>query len=73
MADRPTTVLLGQFTDEHAEQIVARLEDADITWWVKVSGRWTRSLFAGEWGTRVFVDEAQLDRAGVIARRVVGD
>ncbi|MCC5948260.1 MAG: DUF2007 domain-containing protein [Nitriliruptoraceae bacterium] len=71
MSDQPSTVLLGQFTDDNAERIVARLEDAGITWWVKSGGRFTRALFAGEWGTRVFVDEARLEQARTIAARIV--
>ncbi len=67
------TVQLGQFTDENAERIVDRLEDAGITWWVKRSGGLTRVLFAGDWGVRVFVDAARADDAAAIAREVLGD
>jgi hypothetical protein len=65
------TVQLGQFTDEHAETIVERLEAAGITWWVKQSGGLTRVLFAGDWGVRVFVDAGRADEAAAIAREVL--
>jgi hypothetical protein len=67
------TVLLGQFTEEHAERIVERLEEAGIVWWVKRTSGLSRILFAGDWGTRVFVDEARGQEAAAIVREVVGD
>jgi len=66
----PETVQLGQFTDEHAELIVDRLEAAGITWWLKRSGGLTRWLSAGDWGTRVFVDAERRREAVEIARAV---
>lgn len=68
-----STVLLGQFTDEHAEEVVARLEAAEIVWWIKRSGGLARVLFAGDWGVRVFVEEARAEDAAAIAREVVDD
>ena len=31
-----TTVYLGQFTNEHANQIAEALEQAGIVWWCKI-------------------------------------
>lgn len=68
---RVRTVLLGQFEDDNAERIVEALRAADIDYWVKRSGGLTRVLFAGDWGTRVFVDRAHLDEAERIAEDAV--
>lgn len=67
------TVLLGQFTDEHAEELAGALEAARIDWYHKQSGRWGRTLFLGDWGTRLFVDADRLDEAQAIVRRVLGE
>ena len=69
---RVSTTYLGQYTDEHAEAIAAGLEEAGIVWWHKKAGRLTRTLFAGDWGVRLFVDEKKLDEAREIAKRVTG-
>jgi hypothetical protein len=66
------TVELGQFTDENAERVAERLEQAGIVWWHKTSGRFTRLISAGDWGTRVYVDATRLDEARRLARDVVG-
>lgn len=66
------TVQLGQFTDENADKVAEALEAAGIAWWFKQSGRWGRTLFLGEWGTRLFVDAARLEDARDIARDVLG-
>lgn len=66
------TVLLDQFEDDNAERVLERLDAARIEHHHKRSGGLTRVLFAGEWGTRIFVDEARLDEARSIAREVVG-
>lgn len=73
--DKPqvTTVQLGQFTDENAERIAARLEEAGINWWHKSTGQITRFFFAGDWGIRLFVDEDRLEEAVQIAREVTGE
>lgn len=63
------TVYLGRFTWEHANEIAAALEDAEIAWWCKNPGTLTYVLFA-EWGVRMFVDRERLDEARVIARRI---
>ena len=65
------TVELGQFTDENAERIAAVLEQAEIPWWHKGSGRFTRLLSAGDWGVRIFVDQARLDEARQLAQGVL--
>ena len=61
---------LGQFTDEVANEIAGRLEDAQIAWGYKQGGFFTRIFFIGEWGTRMFVEAARLDEARDIARQV---
>jgi hypothetical protein len=66
------TVQLGQFTDENADQVAEALEAAGIVWWFKQSGRWGRTLFLGEWGTRLFVDAERVDEARAVAREVLG-
>ncbi len=71
MSERLRTVELGQFEDDNAHAIAQRLEDAEIVWWSKGSGRLVRTLFAGDWGTRLFVDEARLEEAQAIAREVL--
>lgn len=62
------TVQLGQFTDEHANEIAGRLEKAEIVWWYKQPG-----YFSSIWekGTRLFVDESRLEEARLIARDVL--
>jgi len=67
-----TTAYLGQYTDEHAEAIAGALEEAGIVWWHKKASRLTRTLFAGDWGVRLFVDEQRLDEAKAIAEKVKG-
>ncbi len=67
MTDRVRTVELGQFEDERAEVVAQRLEDVGIVWWSKTSGRLARTLFAGDWGTRIFVDRSRLEEAQRIA------
>lgn len=68
MAKGINTVQLGQFTDEHANEIAGRLEDAGIVWWHKQPG-----YFASIWekGTRLFVDDSRVDEAQAIAERVL--
>ncbi|MGH2785531.1 MAG: hypothetical protein ACRDJ1_09725 [Actinomycetota bacterium] len=67
---RVSTTHLGQFTEEHAEAIAKALEEAGIVWWHKSSGRLVRTLFAGDWGVRIFVDSSRLDEAKELVRRV---
>jgi hypothetical protein len=67
-----TTVYLGQFTNEHANQVAEALEEEGIVWWCKNPGTLSYVLF-GEWGPRLFVDRARLDEAREIARRIAPD
>ncbi len=64
------TSYLGQYTDHLANAIAGELVRAGIGWHYKQAGPFTRSLFAGEWGTRLFVESGRLDEARAIARRV---
>ena len=64
-----TTVYLGQFTLEHANEIAGELEEAGIVWWAKNPGTWSFVLFR-EWGPRLFVDRERLDEARAIADRI---
>lgn len=64
------TTYLGQFTDEVADAIAGELQRAGIAWHYKQAGRYTRMFFAGEWGTRLFVDAERLDEARTIAQRL---
>jgi hypothetical protein len=64
------TVELGQFTDDNAERIAAKLEKAGITWWHKSSGRFVRLLSAADWGTRIYVDRDRIEDAKRIAARI---
>ena len=65
------SVSLGQYTDEIANLIAAELERAKIDWSYKQAGHLTKIFFAGEWGTRLFVESSKLDEARTIAERVV--
>ena len=56
-----TTVHLGQFSRETANEIAGELEKLGIAWSYKQASWFTKVLFAGEWGTRLFVDR---DRIG---------
>ena len=62
------TVELGQFTNEHANDIAGKLEAAEIVWWYKQPG-----YFSSIWekGTRLFVDQTRLEDAQAIAARVL--
>jgi hypothetical protein len=59
-----TTVHLGRYTREHANEIAEKLEERDIVWWYKdpgyLSGLWEK-------GVRLFVDRKRLDEAKRIA------
>ena len=67
------TVQLGQFTDDHADEIAAALDDAGIAFYAKSFGRVVRLLSAADWGTRLFVDRADLDQAVTSALRIAPD
>lgn len=66
------TVYLGQYTDEHANEIAGELEKAGIAWTYKQASVITKALFIGEWGTRLFVQKERLQEAREIAERVIG-
>lgn len=63
-----TTVYLGQYTREHANEIAEGLEGAGIAWWYKDPGYLSRLW---EWGVRLFVDRTRLEEARAIAARVL--
>ena len=67
---RVSTVHLGQFTRETANEIAGELEEADIVWWYKEPG-WLSSVW--EFGVRLFVDRARLAEAKAIAERIVAE
>jgi hypothetical protein len=63
-----TTVHLGQFTREHANEIAGKLEEAKIVWWFKQPG-----YFSSIWekGVRLYVDAEHLADAQALARQVL--
>lgn len=63
-----STVHLGQYTREHANEIAGQLEAAGIVWWYKEPG-WLSSVW--EFGVRLFVDRERLEEARAIADRVL--
>ena len=65
-----STVHLGQFTWEHANEIAGELERAGIVWWYKQPG-FLSSVW--EHGVRLFVDRERLEEARTIAARVLGE
>ena len=65
-----TSAYLGQYTDEVANAIAGELEAAEISWSYKQASGITKIFFAGEWGTRLFVEKERLDEARAIAERV---
>ncbi len=67
------TIQLGQFTDDHADEIALALDDAGISYYVKRFGRVVRLLSAADWGTRVFVEKADAIEAAEIARAIAPD
>ena len=67
--DRPiSTVHLGQFSRETANEIAGELEARGITWWYKEPG-WLSQVW--EFGVRLFVDRERLTEAREIADRAV--
>lgn len=64
------TTYIGQFTDEHAEAIARKLEEAGIAWSFKQGGRFTRLFFQGEWGVRLFADGARMDEVRALVAEV---
>lgn len=66
------TTYLGNYAWATANEIAGALENAGIVWWCKNPGTFTRVLFA-EFGVRMFVDEARLEEAREITRRIVDE
>jgi hypothetical protein len=66
--ERITTVHLGQYTRETANEIAGKLEEAGIVWWYKEPG-WLSQVW--EYGVRLFVDRARFEEARAIAERIV--
>lgn len=64
------SVYLGQFTDEMANEIAGALSEAGIPWHFKQSGSLGKALFAGDWGTRLFVEADGLERAKQIVEEI---
>jgi hypothetical protein len=62
-----TTVHLGQFTRETANEIAGELERAGIVWWYKEPGFLSQ---VWEFGVRLFVDRTRLAEAQSIADRI---
>jgi hypothetical protein len=65
-----STVHLGQFTRETANEIAGELEQAGIVWRYKEPG-WISAVW--EFGVRLFVDRARLQEAKAIAERVTAE
>jgi hypothetical protein len=63
-----TTVHLGQFTRETANEIAGELEAREIVWWYKEPGFLSQ---VWEQGVRLFVDRERLTEAKEIADRIV--
>lgn len=66
MTDRVSTIYLGQYSREQANEIAAELERAGIVWWYKEPGFLS---WVWEWGVRLFVDETRLGEAREIVIR----
>jgi hypothetical protein len=64
-----STVYLGQYTRETANEIARELEEAGIVWWFKEPGFFSQIW---EFGVRLFVDKARLEEAKEIAARLSG-
>jgi hypothetical protein len=63
-----STVYLGRYTWEHANQIAGELEAADIVWWYKQPGFFSQIWEFG--GIRLFVDRQRLEEARTISDRI---
>jgi hypothetical protein len=67
---RVSTVHLGQFTREFANDIAGELEAAGIVWWYKAPG-----FFSQIWehGVRLFVDRNRLEESRAIVQRLAAE
>jgi hypothetical protein len=63
-----TTVHLGQYSRETANEIAGELEAREILWWYKEPGFLSQ---VWEQGVRLFVDRERLTEAKEIADRIV--
>ncbi|MFN2589687.1 MAG: hypothetical protein ABR518_02830 [Actinomycetota bacterium] len=63
-----STVYLGSYTWEHANEIAGELEGAGIVWWYKQPGFFSQIWEFG--AVRLFVDRVRLDEARTIADRI---
>ena len=68
--ERISTVHLGQFTRETANEIAGELEAAGIVWWYKEPGFMSQ---VWEFGVRLFVDKSRLSEAKAIRDRIVAE
>ena len=68
--ERISTVHLGQYTRETANDIAAELEHAGIVWWYKEPGYISQ---VWEFGVRLFVDKKRLPEAKAIAERITAE
>lgn len=67
------TVYLGQFTDDHADQVADALDASGIHWTSKSSGPFVRIVFAADWGVRFFVDAERAQEAWDVVGAVAPD
>jgi hypothetical protein len=65
--ERISTVHLGQFDRETANEVAGGLEEAGIVWWFKEPGYLSQIW---EFGVRLFVDRERLEEARAIVERV---
>jgi hypothetical protein len=68
-----TVPYLGQFTEENADRVAAALDEAKISWSAKQSGSFMQTIFAADWGVRLFVDDVDADGAFAIATTIAPD
>ena len=68
--ERISTVHLGQYTRETANEIAGELEQAGIVWWYKEPGYISQ---VWEFGVRLFVDKKRLPEAKAIAERITAE
>jgi hypothetical protein len=65
------TVYLAAFTNEHANAVAEKLEEAGIAWWYKQPGFFSRIWEYG--AVRLFVDKSRLEEAQHIAQEIAPD
>lgn len=67
MKEDITTVYLGNYPREFANEVAGELEEAGIVWWYKEPGFFSQIW---EFGVRLFVDKARLEEAREIVKRL---